>query len=211
MDIEIEEPPPIYDRGTKNKSEKLDRLHTVMKDKLVIASNTEKLQILTLVPDSWARKYCSQYFEVSEYLIRSARELKQRKGILAQPSQKKGKPMAEETTDLVYAFYEDNEYSRQLPRKKDYVSIQKGVHKQKQLVLCSLHELFVAFKERNADVKIGFTEFCALHPTWCAIAGSSGTHSVCVCNTNQNTILLVEVLNWKVTCKDLVNKVVYDP
>ena len=87
LDIEIEEPPPIYDRDTKNKAEELDRLHAAMKDKLVIASNTEKLQILTLVRDSWLQKYCS------EYLIWSARELKQRKGILAQPSHKKGKAM----------------------------------------------------------------------------------------------------------------------
>ena len=50
-------------------------------------------------------------------------------GILAQPSQKKGKAMAEETIDLVNAFYEDDEYSRQLPWEKAYVSIQKGVHK----------------------------------------------------------------------------------
>ena len=131
LDIEIEEPPPINDRDAKNKAEELDRLHAAMKEKLVTASNTEKLQILTLVPDSWSQKYCSEYFGVSEYLIRSARELKQRKGILAQPSQKKGKAMAQETIDLVHAFYEDDEYSRQLPRKKDYVSIQKGVHKQK--------------------------------------------------------------------------------
>ena len=62
--------------------------------------------------------------------------------------------MAQETIDLVYAFCEDDEYSRQLPRKKDYVSIQKGVHKQKQLVLCYLNEMFVAFKERNPVVKI---------------------------------------------------------
>ena len=67
--------------------------------------------------------------------------------------------MPQERTDLVHAFYEDDEYSRQLPGKKDYVSIQEGVHKQKQLVLCSLHELFVAFKERNSDVKIGFSKF----------------------------------------------------
>ena len=38
-----------------------------------------------------------------KYLIQSARELK--KGILAQPSQKKGKTMAQETIDLVHAFY----------------------------------------------------------------------------------------------------------
>ena len=61
LDIEIEEPPPIYDRDTKNKAEELDRLHAAMKEKLVIASNTEKLQILTLVRDSWLQKYCSEY------------------------------------------------------------------------------------------------------------------------------------------------------
>ena len=60
LDIEIEEPPPIYDRDTKNKAEELDRLHAAMKEKLVTASNTGKLQILTLIPDSWPRNYCSE-------------------------------------------------------------------------------------------------------------------------------------------------------
>ena len=44
--------------------------------------------------------------------------------------------MAQEIIDLVHAFYEGYEYSREPPAKKDYVSIQKGVHKQKQLLLC---------------------------------------------------------------------------
>ena len=86
-DIETEEPRPIYDRDTKNKAEELDRLHAAMKEILVTASNTEKLQILILVPDSWSRKYCSEYFGVSKYLIRFSRKLKQRiKVILTQPS-----------------------------------------------------------------------------------------------------------------------------
>ena len=64
--------------------------------------------------------------------------------------------MSQETIHLVHAFYEDDEYSRPLTGKKD-VSMHKGVHKQKQLVLRDLHELFVAFEERNADVKIRFS------------------------------------------------------
>ena len=145
LDVEIEEPSLTYDRDTKNKAEELDRLYAAMKEKLVTTSNTEKLQVYNLVPDSWSQKYCSEYFGVSEYLIRSSEELKQRKGILAQPS-------------LVPALYEDDEYNRQLPEKKNYVSIQKGVHKQKRLVLCNLHELFVAFKQRNPDVEIGLSK-----------------------------------------------------
>ena len=69
LDIEIEELPPIYDRDIKNNTEELDSLHAAMKEKLLTASNTEKLQILTLVPESWSRKYCSEYFGVSEYML----------------------------------------------------------------------------------------------------------------------------------------------
>ena len=197
-DMKIQEPPPVYDGDTKNKAENLDRLHAAIKEKLVTTSNTEKLQILTLVPNSWSRKYCSEYFGVSEYLIRSARELKQKKGILAKPSQKHGQAMDQETIDLVHAFYKDG--------KKDYIIIQKAVHKQRQLVLCDLHELLVAFKEKNPDVKIGFSKFCTLLRKLCATADSSGTHLVCIYATHQNTILLVDALNWEVTYKDLVNK-----
>ena len=66
---------------TKNKAKELNRLHAAMKEKLVTTSNTKELQVLTLMPDSGSQKYCSEYFGSSEYLIRSARELKQRKGI----------------------------------------------------------------------------------------------------------------------------------
>ena len=137
--------------------------------------------------------------------------MKQRKWILVQPFQKKSNAKAQETIVLVHAFYENDEYSRQLPMEKDYVSIEDGVHKIKRLVLCNLRELFVAFKERNPDVKIGFSKICTLRPKWCVTAGSSGIQSLCVCTTHQNIILLEDALNWEVKCKDLVNKVVCDP
>ena len=80
------------------------------------------------------------------------------------------------------------------------------------LVLCNLHKLLhLNFKERDLDVKIGFSKFCTFCPKWCGIAGSSGTHLVCVFTTHQNTILLVDALNWEVTYEDLINKVVCDP
>ena len=119
--------------------------------------------------------------------------------------------MAQGTIDFVHNFYEDDEYSRQLPGEKNFVSMQKGAHKQKRLVLSNLHELLVAFNKRNPDVKIGLSKFCTLCPKWCVIPASSETHLVCVCTTHQNTNLLVGALNWEVTCKDPVNKVVCDP
>ena len=60
-------------------------------------------------------------------------------------------------------------------------------------------------------MKVGFSKFCTLRLKWCVIVDSSGTNSVCVFTTHQNIILLVDALNWEVTYKDLVNKVVRDP
>ena len=76
--------------------------------------------------------------------------------------------------------------------------------------LCNLKELHSAFKEKHPAVKIGFSKFCSLRPKWCLIAGSSGTHSVCVCTQHQNTVLLLDAIKWNITYKDLIEKVVCD-
>ena len=41
--------------------------------------------------------------------------------------------------DLIVDFYKKDENNRQMPGKKDYVSIKKNQHEQKHLVLCNLH------------------------------------------------------------------------
>lgn len=48
-------------------------------------------------------------------------------------------------------------------------------------VLSNLNELYVAFKISHPEYKIGRSKFCELRPKWRILAGSSGTHSVCVC------------------------------
>ena len=143
-------------------------------------------------------------------MVRTARELKKVSGILSKPSPKRGKKLSPETVALIVQFYEDDEYSRQMPGKKDSVSIAKNEHKQKRLILCNLHELYSAFKEKNPNVKVGFSKFAELRPKWCVLAGSTGTHSVCVCSIHQNAKLLVSAIDWEITYKDLISKVVCD-
>ena len=48
---------------------------------------------------------------------------------MAKPAPKKGKTLPQETLNLVQSFYEGDEYSRQMPGKKDYVSIGQNLHK----------------------------------------------------------------------------------
>ena len=57
--------------------------------------------------------------------------------MLAKPALKKGKTITTETIHLVTKVYEDGNFSRQVPEKKEYVSVSKGVHEQK---LCKLQK-----------------------------------------------------------------------
>ena len=53
----------------KEKVNDLVRLHKAMQEKLKTASFSEQIQVLTLVPDELSRMYCSEYFNVFEYLV----------------------------------------------------------------------------------------------------------------------------------------------
>jgi len=128
----------------------------------------------------------SKFFGVSDYCVRNACTLVKDKGILAVPEPKKGKSLSSEILSAVKMFYHDEEYSRQLPGKKDFVSISKNVCKQKRLILCNLKELYSTFKSSYPTLQAGFSKFCALRPKWCVVAGTSGTHLVSVCTIHQN-------------------------
>ena len=75
----------------KEKVHDLVRLHEAMQDKLKTTSYLEQIQILTLVPDKWSRMYCSEYFNVFEYLVWTSHEIKKVGEILAKPAPKKRK------------------------------------------------------------------------------------------------------------------------
>ena len=53
----------------KEKVNNLVRIHKAMQEKLETAPFSEQIQIFTLVPDKSSRMYCSEYFNVFEYLV----------------------------------------------------------------------------------------------------------------------------------------------
>ena len=102
-----------YDKNDMQKKVNvLVRLHEAMQEKLKTASYSEQIQILTLVPDKWSWMYCSEYFNVFEYLVWTSHETKNVGGILAKPASKKGKAITTETLHLVTNVYEDDNFSR---------------------------------------------------------------------------------------------------
>ena len=102
-----------YDKNDmKEKVNHCAKLHKEMQEKLKTTSHSEEIQILTLVPDKWSRMYCSEYFNVFEYLVLTSHEIKEVGGILTKPAPKKVKTVTTETLHLVTNVYEDDNFSR---------------------------------------------------------------------------------------------------
>ena len=78
----------------------------------------------------------------------------------------------------------------------------------KEYINRNLQEFYAAFKEKHPNVNIGFSKFCALRPKWLVLTGSKIVHSVCVCSVHQNVMLLVDAMDWDLTYKDLIKKIV---
>jgi hypothetical protein len=84
-------------------------------------------------------------------MVRRAKELVRQKGILSRPDMCHGHPLSSETSELVHSFYENDDVSRMMPGKKDFVSVRGEAgrtHIQKRLVLTNLKEVYLLFKER---------------------------------------------------------------
>lgn len=191
-------------------SEDYQQLLIKVKVKLEKSSRQEKIQLLTLAPPSWSPRYTANYFGVSRFFAAKAAELRSKHGILAMPEVIHRKRLDDAVKTAVKNFFESGDNSRMLPGKKDKVSIGKGVSMQKVLLLSNLKELFQLFKKENPSYKIGFSTFCSLRPKWCVLAGSSGTHNVCVCKSHQNVKLLLHALSFLEDYRDIIESIVCD-
>ena len=116
---------------TEQKAKDLDQLMKLVKEKMIISKRADKLQLLTLVPSTWKVENICQYFSVTHYMVKQSRQLLQSQGILSKPNPRKGRPASQETIDMVTEYYCDDNYSRLVPGKEDFVSIRKNVHEQK--------------------------------------------------------------------------------
>lgn len=181
-----------------------------LKDKCSISTTREKVRLLTMAPSSWNIERVALEFNVSQYLVKKARKLYKSDGILADPVQAQGKRLPTDSINAVKHFYEDDEFSRMCPGKKDFVSVKEStgrIHKQKRLLLTNIKEMHVEFKQRT-KLKIGLSKFCELRPKWCVTVDNSGMHSVCVCQIHQNLKLQISVLPERIDMKNIFLKMV---
>ena len=63
-----------WDKDKLQKSNELERLHNLRKEKLekMNLKTREKFQVLNIAPESWSRAKIPQFFDFSEYMVREA-------------------------------------------------------------------------------------------------------------------------------------------
>lgn len=122
-----------------------------LKDKFASSTaESQKLLILTLAPKSWSVEKLATEFNTTKHRSSKAKHLVREYGILTAPDSKLGKRLIDSTVGLIRKFYENDENSRIMPGKKDFVSVKGGYSNrhyfQKRLILRNLKELYQCLK-----------------------------------------------------------------
>ena len=113
-------------------------------------------------------------------MAKRAKKLQNEHGYMSSPkTPKRSDGLTKELEETVASFYERDTISRAMPGKNDSVSMKINGLKQnvqKRLLLCSLKEAYIAFKEEHEAVKVGFSFFANLRPKNVVIPGAQ-----CLC------------------------------
>ncbi|KAK3928062.1 Intermediate filament protein ifb-1 [Frankliniella fusca] len=186
-------------------------------------SKAEKISVISIALRGFPQAMVLEIFGplgATDWMIKTTAKLMlEQGGILPKKLPKLGQPLEQKVIDLVKNYYENE--SRTLPGKKDYVSVKtengERLQIQKKMILCNLRELHVSFKENFSSIEISFSKFASLRPLHCVLAGSAGTHSICVCKYHQNVKLMIEAANFKAldanlsTYEDFLAELTCDP
>ena len=105
--------------------------------------------LLTLIPELWSRKKAVSFFNVTEYMVRTARNVK-KKAMPGIPDSIHRHGLSEELLARVKSFYEEDQISQMCAGKKDFVTIKNSdgakEHHQKRLILCNIREAYLQYK-----------------------------------------------------------------
>ncbi|KAL5509316.1 hypothetical protein EMCRGX_G004658 [Ephydatia muelleri] len=190
--------------GQSKEVEEYQELLEQLKKKFHECSNKpEKLQVLTVLPQSWTLQRIEEEFGTTYHMARLSKQLVSSKGILTTPNPRPGKTLSTRTVQLVTSFYLSDAISRMMPGKKDCISIRvngEKEHVQKRLLLSSMREAYQQFQVDHPDVKIGLTKFVELRPKNVVLAGASGTHNVEILTIPEDTEATYKHILAKLSC-----------
>ncbi|KAJ8670827.1 hypothetical protein QAD02_002086 [Eretmocerus hayati] len=164
-------------------------------------SKRDRDLIMSLLPKDWSIRRRADFFGATKHFVTSTNKAFTKTTVT--------RNLSDETARSVEEFYQDDRNSRIISGMKDVVCLKdkngQKVYAQKRLVLSTLRELYISFKDSHPEIKIGFSKFAQFRPKHCVWAGSSGTHTVCMCIYHQNVKLILEGMDVSKLTSEKVN------
>ncbi len=157
-------------------------------------SKSMKIFMLTILPRKfWSNARIEDELGAPRRLVNEAMRLLENKGPYSFCEKKPPREYSPEIVSTVQDFYCTDEISRIMPGMRDKVMVHENyekIFKSKRLVLWNLSDAYEIFCREFPEVKISFSKFAYLRPKECILAGTSGSHNVCVCMTHENVRLM---------------------
>ena len=72
---------------------------------------SERIQILTILPQSWTTRRIEAEFGASYHMAQMSKRLVESDGVMATPNRRQGKPLPEAIKQLVVQFYQQDSVS----------------------------------------------------------------------------------------------------
>ena len=192
------------------KEDELNEMYENIKNRLTEVSEETKIELLNLLPSSWSNARKERDLGVGRRLVEKAEEFKET-GVERKRKVRKDK-LSEECVEKVKAFFLRRDISKECAGAKQFVSVRmedgtRG-HLPKRLLLYSLEEAHSKFREEHETIIVGLTKFQELRPKNVVLAGSEGTHNICVCLHHQNPKLMISssIVGSDTTFKELMIK-----
>lgn len=190
-----------------------DKILQRCQDKVSVTNNRNKCKIVSLFSGILTTDEIIRKFNVTRTLAENAKQIYRKQGILEEPLPKKGKTLDDEVKAAVQKMFEDDEYSRVSPNKRDSKEISPGNYQAKRTLLMSAMELYEKFKDTHPDMKIGLSKFKQLRPQHVHLLGNF-KREFCVCSYCDNLDMMFEAIgirrSWNMlellVCENTPNK-----
>ncbi|KAJ8893252.1 hypothetical protein PR048_005843 [Dryococelus australis] len=166
----------------KNYDEKiLEQLKEKFED---CTEGSMKVKFLTILPKYWCISRIQKEFpNATNYIIGTSKKLVRENRLMASPNPNPGRNLDHNNVETFQKFYRDDSVSRMMPGKKGFIT---------------LNWRYQRTQTKDASTKqsdrVSFSKFASLRSKH-ILAGSSGTHTVCIYLTHQNMKLLIDGCN----------------
>ena len=202
----------LLEKKTVDKCQDCKMNMEIIKEAIPLAkTRNEVVRLTSLAPSTWKCEEVCEELQIGPGTLRAARMVRRAKKSFHIMKHSSKNSLSKEVEEKVDNFFKDSDVSVASPsatvQVKDPVTKEKTVLP-KYLMLKTIDQTYVEFKEKFPNLKVGRSSFHRLRPVNVCVPNEKDI-SCCLCLTHSNMDLLLQPMN--MSHNDALSLVVCDP